>query len=166
MKPLVSIVIEAYNDAVNHLAPPLDTLDALRRQDFPFDRVELVLLCSEAQVESWTPLCADWKSLRLLSAPAGRSHYWQLKNAGVRAAEGEFVAFLDCDVAPGPQWLSSIVSGLEGGADVTVGPSLYRTETLPPHSARMLAAALPSWGFNLAFSFTPQRAPGGVSLRP
>ena len=157
MKPLVSIVIEAYNDAVNHLAPPVDTLEGLRRQDFPFDQVELVLLCSEAQVEAWRSLCSDWKSLRLLSVPAERSHYWQLKNDGARAAEGEFVAFLDCDVMPGPQWLSSIVNGLEGGADVTVGPSLFRTGTLSPHSAVMLAAALPSWGLVLAFSSRPQQ---------
>jgi hypothetical protein len=154
MKPLVSIVLEAYNDEHNHLAPPAVTLEGLRGQDYPRGGVELIVLCSEAQVEAWRPLIADWPSLQLVSVRAGRTHYWQMKNDGARAAQGEYVAFLDSDVLPGPRWLSAIVRGLEGGADVTVGPSLYRTASRTPHSARMLAAALPSWGFNLARNST------------
>lgn len=35
MTPLVSIIVESYNEEQNGLAPPSDTIDALLRQDFP-----------------------------------------------------------------------------------------------------------------------------------
>ena len=168
MKPLVSVVIESYNEEYNHLSPPADVLGGLLRQDFPLEQAELVLLGSEPQIESWRPLRSAWQSfgqVRLISVAAECSHYWQLKNAGARVAEGEFVAFIDSDVLPGPHWLSAIVNGLKNGADVVVGPSLYRTPRLRHDSARMLAAALPSWGFVARQNFDAARAQGRISTR-
>jgi len=65
------------------------------------------------------------------------------------------VGFVDCDALPVPQWLSSGVSAIRAGADGSVGPSLYRTDKLGPDSAWMMAAALPSWSFVLAFTSSP-----------
>jgi hypothetical protein len=51
------------------------------------------------------------------------------------------------------------VSGIEKGADVSVGPSMYRTERQTPDSSWMLAAALPSWSLMVA------RTPNGHAPR-
>ncbi len=92
----------------------------------------------------------------MLSVESDKSHYWQLKNKAVECAEGDIIALIDCDALPGPRWLSSGVGSIRDGADVSVGPSLYRTERLAPDSPWMMAAALPSWSFVLAFSSSPK----------
>jgi len=159
MKPLISIVIEAYNEENNALAPPADTLNALRKQGFPLEQVELVLLGSPQQIECWDGLnVADggFGRVRLVPVSPTECHYWQLKNKGAEAAEGEFLAFIDCDALPGPRWLPALAEALLSGADVSVGVSQYRTERLDCNSSLMLAAALPSWAFQLARSETPK----------
>lgn len=161
MKPLISVVVEAYNEENNALAPPADTLDALCRQDFPLEHVELVLIGSPQQVECWKDLGAasrKFGQVRLVPVSPAENHYWQLKNRGAEAAEGQFVALIDCDALPGPRWLSALAGALESGADVSVGLSQYRTERLDCDSPWMLAAALPSWAFQLARRATPEAA--------
>ena len=54
--------------------------------------------------------------VRVVSAP-GRGYY-DLKNAGVLAAGGELVVFLDCDIVIEPGWLQAIVAPF---ADPRVG---------------------------------------------
>jgi glycosyl transferase family 2 len=159
MQPAVSVVVEAYNEEANALAAPDDTFQALLKQDFPLEEVELILIGSERQIAHWQDLYEHWPRLhrvKLLAAQPEHSHYWELKNKAVECAEGEILALIDCDVLPGPRWLSSGVSAIRQGADVSVGPSLYRTERSTPDSPWMMAAALPSWSFSLAFSSSPE----------
>ncbi len=158
MKPLVSIVVEAYNEEANALAPPDDTIQALLKQDFLLEQVELILIGSERQIAEWRAIYADlprFQRVKLLAVGAENSHYWELKNKAAQCAEGEILALIDCDALPGPHWLSSGVGAILKGADASVGPSMYRTEKLAPDSAWMMAAALPSWSFALAFSSSP-----------
>lgn len=153
MKPLVSVVIEGYNEEFNGLAPLPDTVRALLQQDFPLDRVELLLLGSAQQIEHWKTLNPGGNSfnqVRMIPVDPENCHYWQLKNMGGELGDGEIVAHIDSDSLPGRHWLSALVSGIENGADVSVGPSLYRTEQQTPDSPWMLAAALPSWSLMLA----------------
>ena len=151
-KPLVSVVLETYNEENNALAPPEDTLDALLNQQFDLGQVELVLIGSSNQITHWCDMDLNWRAfgtVTMIPAESG-AHYWELKNKGAEVAQGEILAFIDCDALPGPRWLSSIVTGLQNGADVSVGPSQYRSRRLGPDSPWMLAAALPSWAFALA----------------
>ena len=160
MKPLVSVIVEAYNEEANALAPPEETFQALLKQDFPLEQTELIVLGSAQQIAHWKVAYAElprFQRVQMLSAPPEHSHYWQLKNKGVELAEGDIVALLDCDAPPMPQWLSSGVRALREGADASVGPSQYRTSRLKPDSPWMLAAALPSWSFSLHMSSTRQQ---------
>jgi hypothetical protein len=153
MQPRVSVVVEGYNEEFNGLAPLPGTVDALLKQDFPLDTVELLLLGSARQVEHWrkqNPGGNSFRRVRMIPVDPENGHYWQVKNLGGELAEGEIIAHVDSDSPPGPHWLSSLVSGIERGADVSVGPSMYRTERQGPDSPWMLAAALPSWSLMLA----------------
>jgi len=155
MKPLVSIIVEAYNEEHNALAFHSDTVDALFEQGFPLDRVELIFIGSAGQIDHIEATHPEWRAfyrVSLVTADRDHTHYWQLKNKAATLTAGEIVAFADSDVRPGPRWLSTIVSGIRNGADVVVGPSQYRTQRLGPDSPWMLAAALPTWGFVLAGS--------------
>ncbi|HTC34635.1 MAG TPA: glycosyltransferase [Bryobacteraceae bacterium] len=158
MKPAVSIVVEAYNEEVNALAPPDDTLQALLGQDFPLEQAELILIGSDEQIAQWEKSYATWPRflrVRLFAANTEDSYYWQLKNKGAELAEADIVALIDCDALPGPRWLSSGMGAIREGADVSVGPTSYRTESLSPDSPWMMAAALPTWSFALAVNSSP-----------
>ncbi len=151
----------------NALTLHLDTLDALYRQDFPLRQAELILIGSSQQIEAWKKQDPEWGAfaqVRMVPVDPENSYYWQLKNRGAEAAEADFVALIDSDVRPGPRWLSSVVSGLQNGADVVVGPSMYYTGRQGPDSPWMLAAALPSWGFMLARTSTAQQLHAGALL--
>jgi len=153
MRPLVSVVIEGYNEEATALAALPDTMGALGEQDFPLEQVELVLLGSRQQTEHWKtliPAAHHFLRIEMIAVNPEDCHYWRLKNIGATFAKGEIVAHVDSDAHPGPQWLASLVKGIQSGAGVSVGPSLYRTKRQTCDSPWMLAAALPSWSLMIA----------------
>jgi glycosyltransferase involved in cell wall biosynthesis len=55
------------------------------------------------------------------------------RNKAVENATGEFVAFIDDDNQPAPDWLARLVEAIESsGADGVVGPASPRFRTPPP----------------------------------
>jgi hypothetical protein len=135
----------------------VETVEALLSQDFPLDQAELILTGSQAQIQVWRGMrlgnedpWPKFGAVRLVPVDPAESHYWQLKNKGAELAQAEWLAFIDCDGLPGPRWLRSMTDALESGADVSVGPSQYRTGRWGPDSPLMLAAALPTWSFALS----------------
>ncbi len=155
----ITVAMEAYNEEHNALAEHHESVEALLAQEFPLDQVELLIIGSPEQLKD-LQIPAHWNrfgEVRLAELPAEAAHYWQQKNFSARTAHGEIIAWLDSDVLPGPHWLAAIASSFDGGADVSVGPSLYRTPDLPPDSPFMLVAALVSWGFVLSSRSAPGR---------
>ena len=150
----VSIIIEGYNETLD-IGALDETLEALRRQDYPLARVEVLLVGAPGQTAAWEPIAADpapFGAVRLI--PADGAHYYQLKNLGAERARAPILAMLDSDVSPEAGWLTALTTAIAGGAEATCGPSLFRQgpavglETaegaigLP----RLLAASI-SWGF-------------------
>jgi glycosyltransferase involved in cell wall biosynthesis len=153
MKPLVSIVIEGYNEECNGLAPLPDTLVGLLQQDFPLKQAEILLLGSAEQIDHWKTLNPGGEAfgqVRLIPVDPEDFHYWQVKNIGAELAQSEIVALIDSDALPERRWLSSLVKSIQNGADVSVGPSLYRSPRRAPYSPWMLVAAFTSWALVLA----------------
>jgi glycosyltransferase involved in cell wall biosynthesis len=158
MRPLVSVIVEAYNEEHNGLAPVGEAMDALRTQDYPLEKAELILIGSAEEIGHWKAHYNEWPpfgEIRMIAVETGDAHYWQLKNQGAELAGAEIVVFMDCDGWPAPRWLSSAVRAIQQGADVSVGPSQYRTTKLHRDSPWMLAAALPSWSFQLSRTSNP-----------
>jgi hypothetical protein len=165
VKPLVSVVIEGYNEEATALSELPDTVAALLQQDFPLDQVELVMLGSPQQTEHWktlNPWGQSFFQVKMIPVSPEDCHYWKLKNIGGAHAEGEIVAHTDSDSVPGLQWVSSLVRGIQSGADVSVGPSLYRTARQTPDSPWMMAASLPSWSQMVARTSNGEPRAGSI----
>jgi hypothetical protein len=143
--PLVSVVVEGYNDTLD-IGCLHDTLAALRAQSVQSQRVELILVGSQAQVEAWQAQAASLPFHAVRFVAASRAHYYDMKNLGARSATAPIVAFTDSDVAPGADWLAAILRGLEHGGDAVAGLTLFRGGA--PSAVREAAASI-SWGFVL-----------------
>ena len=126
-KPVVSVIVEGYNET-RDLGKAINTLEALKEQDFPVDQVEVILMGSPTQVKAWKERyasCAPFWGLKAVEAEG--LTYLQLKNRGAQFATAEILAFTDSDVYPHRTWLSSLVEGIQGGADVSIGLSLFKS---------------------------------------
>jgi glycosyltransferase involved in cell wall biosynthesis len=149
--PKISIVLEGYNES-RELGTADATMNALAAQDFPLDQIEVILVGSREQAEYWQSAWADHPFHDVKALARDGEHYFQLKNAGAEVAEGQIIAFTDSDVQPRRGWVSAIVSGIENGADVTVGPSLFHKRDgfeLVADSPLMRAAASITWAWTM-----------------
>jgi len=125
-RPLVSVVLDGYNET-RSLGTARNTLEALKRQNFPLDRVEVIIAGSAEQIrelKEMYPSAAPFMAIKSVAVEEGQ--YYQLKNSGAKIASGEIIAFTDSDVYPQANWLSSIVENLNNGADASVGLSLFK----------------------------------------
>ena len=80
--------------------------------------------------------------------------YYELKNAGARAARGEIVVFLDCDIVPEPGWLREVLAPFADPAVAVVSGATY----LEPSGF---------WGRSMALAsvFQPRtESPGVVAI--
>ena len=109
----ISVVIASHGRP-RHLAR---CLTSLRFQDHP--RFEIVVVADKAGLEAVAshPLAAFCRGLRMDEA-----HLSRARNAGVAAAAGAFVAFIDDDSVAEPRWLSQLAQALaDTGADAVTG---------------------------------------------
>ncbi|MFM9976699.1 MAG: glycosyltransferase [Sphingomonadaceae bacterium] len=148
--PLVSVVIEGYNQG-RDLGVADATIKRLAAQDYPTSRVELVLVGSPPQIADWQARYADghgFRAIKYLSFDEMR--YYDFKNAGTTVAAGEIVAMTDSDVLPRRRWISAIVETITGGADASMGPSLFGDGvTYHADSVLMRMTASITWGWIL-----------------
>ncbi len=101
MNPLLSVVIPTFNRRET-LA---EVLPQLARQSLPSAQYEL-LLCDSGSTDGTKELLADLAipNLRHICPPENRGRSGA-RNAGVRAAMGEYVLFTDADILPSPNLL-------------------------------------------------------------
>jgi len=151
-QPIISVVIEGYNE-LHDFGTADNTMAALAAQDFPIDQIEIILVGNKEQASHWGKTWVRnnrFHSVKVVSQDT--LHYYKLKNGGAEIATGNIIAFTDSDVHPRTTWVSAIVSGIEAGADVTVGPSLFEKRhgfKLQPDSPILRAAASITWGWVL-----------------
>lgn len=157
-KPVVSVIVEGYNES-RDLGKAVNTIEALQRQDFPTDQVEIILMGSATQVKEWQALYGqDTPFWGVQAVEAEGLSYLQLKNRGAQFASAEILAFTDSDVYPHRTWLSSLVDGIRGGGDVSIGISLFKSaKSWEWNRATRLAAASITWGWVVGKHFDPVR---------
>jgi glycosyltransferase involved in cell wall biosynthesis len=109
-EPFVSIVVPTSNRA-GVLA---DCLESLTRQDYPKDRYEVLVVENgrpDGTAELTRSLAAGAPQPRIHHLSRSRSDANAARNAGLAAARGDPVCFVDDDVIVPDGWLSALVAG-------------------------------------------------------
>jgi glycosyltransferase involved in cell wall biosynthesis len=145
--PEVSVVVPVRN-AADTIADCVDSLLAL---DYPSDDFE-VLVVDNASTDRTPAILERYaERVRVVYEPSrGRSH---ARNAGIRHARGDVIAFTDADCRVDPNWLTEIVPavrgedvGLVGGRVLAAQPSNYVArfgETIHDHERAITTSASP-----------------------
>jgi len=127
--PTVSIVLETDSVHPSDTLTIADCLAALARQDYPAERIELIVV-DGGKVPALAALVGSrFPSARIL-AGSGATKFEQ-KNLGAKAARDEIIAFVDADCAAAPDWVSTVVqqlaaappdvAGVQGVTELTRG---------------------------------------------
>jgi len=106
--PFVSVVIPVYNDPVGIEA----TLDSLRRQTASADRYEVIVVDNGSTDETREVVRERlqgeaFDGLRLLVEDDVQGSY-AARNAGISAATGSVIAFVDADMVVDPGWIEAV----------------------------------------------------------
>jgi O-antigen biosynthesis protein len=111
--PFISIVI-CTRDRAGQLETCLRHLD---RQDYP--RFEVVVVDNAPTSDAVRLLVEAWQGgVRYRYAVERRGGLSWARNAGIAAASGEIIAFLDDDEEPDPHWLAGLAGGFARGHDI------------------------------------------------
>lgn len=129
--PKVSVVVATYNGAKT-LRGCLQSLGALRYPDFE------IIVVDDGSTDETPRILTEFPNAKVISQPnRGLS---EARNAGIRAAAGEIVAFTDSDCVVDGDWLYHIAKEFEAGNFVGVGgPNL--TPEAKTEAARCVALA-------------------------
>ncbi|MCW8127955.1 glycosyltransferase family 2 protein [Microbulbifer halophilus] len=119
----ISVIVPTYNRT-----RILDvTLACLVKQvtDYEYE----VIVADDGSAEDLTPLIRKYERYLDIKFVRQRDYGYQLcavRNLGLRTAKHDFVAILDCDMAPNPYWVQSYVELLLEDPDVAlIGPRKY-----------------------------------------
>jgi glycosyltransferase involved in cell wall biosynthesis len=141
-RPTVSVILPHYNDLEN-LGRCLDLLD---RQTFPRRDFEIVVADNNSRCGLAAVAAVCRTRARVIEAPIQGAG--EARNAGVAAAEGAVLAFIDSDCRPEPQWLEQGLKAL--AATDLVGGRVVATALDRDHPT-------PVETFELAFAFNIRR---------
>jgi glycosyltransferase involved in cell wall biosynthesis len=162
--PRVSVIVCAYNEE----ATIRSCLDSLDRCDYP--DLEVVV-CDDGSLDATRQIAREYPFKLLTLAHGGLS---RARNAGLDAASGDVVAYLDADAACHPQWPYYLALSLEepdvvatGGPNLPFdgGPLAERAVALSPGAPTEVligddrAEHVP--GCNMAFRADALRGIGG-----
>ena len=132
MEPMVSVIVATRN----RKALLAQTLASLASQDWPFDRLEIVVADNGSTDGTRTTVAA-------IARPAGgpTMHYLFVEppgksyaiNAALARAQGDLILFTDDDVIADSRWVRRIAAAFaETAADFVAGRILPRWEIPPP----------------------------------
>ncbi len=114
--PFISIIVPLFNEAAR--LPAL--MCALRGQDYPL--FEVLLVDNDSTDATFALACEFVDGRVRVLRETSRQTPDAARNAGIRAAQGELLAFTDADCAPEPGWLRGAALALAAGAaDMAAG---------------------------------------------
>ncbi len=111
--PFASIIIPNYNG--ERFLPTC--LNALRAQDYPADRFEVIVVDDASRDDSLELLERDYPEVLVVALPQNRG-LAAACNAGAAVAHGEALVMLNNDTEAEPGWLSALMSTLAGHPEV------------------------------------------------
>ncbi|NES07876.1 MAG: glycosyltransferase [Okeania sp. SIO2F4] len=126
----VSVVIPIYNGEKD--LPEL--IECLRSQTYSADQVEYLLVDNNSSDRSSSIIQAAAESKEITIRPLAENQIqssYAARNAGIRAANSEILAFTDGDCRPQPQWLENLIQPF---SDSNVGLVVGEILALPGDS--------------------------------
>jgi glycosyltransferase involved in cell wall biosynthesis len=114
MDPFVSIIVPIKNEE-ERISTLLGALVSL---DYPRDRYEIIV-ADNGSTDRTVELARTIPGVLVCVEPKGGSY--AARNAGLRAARGEVIAFTDGDCTPAVGWLRAGVSRVTAGVDLVAG---------------------------------------------
>jgi glycosyltransferase involved in cell wall biosynthesis len=105
VRPLATVVVCAYSSA--RLALLRETIESVERQTYP--NRELVLVIDHNQSLEAEMRKLEREGLRVFPN-AGQKGLADARNTGIKAAQGEIIAFIDDDASAEEDWLEELVS--------------------------------------------------------
>jgi len=99
----------------------VECLEAIERLDYPRSDFEVIVVDdgSETSVDQAISSFRDLLDLTVLTQPgAGPA---SARNAGAASARGRFLAFLDDDCTPSPEWLQRLAARFDSGPNRIIG---------------------------------------------
>ncbi len=134
------------------------TIESVLRQRIPHrKRVELIVVDNSAEGRSRKRIAAKAATspFPVRYVHERRPNISHARNAGITAAAGAFVAFLDDDTEARPDWLSHMVDVMVANdGDIVVGPSYPDFE----------GGNAPSWDHDGRYYTRDQRLPDGAAI--
>ena len=131
--PLVSVVIPMRNES-NHIRPCLDSVVA---QDYPTDRLEILVVDGDSDDDSLAVLATYGPRIRVLHNP--HRIVPTAMNIGIRAARGEVIARVDGHTVLAPAYLRIGVEALRRTGADNVGGAMHAVGGGPMGDAIALA---------------------------
>ncbi len=122
-RPELSILVETCNLDIATKAELVQGLDALAAQEVPADRRETLVVVEATNAALAAFLEAERPEVRVVRSED--TTYYGMKLAGVAAARGAVLGFCDSDCVALPDWASSLLRSIAGGADVVAGKTRY-----------------------------------------
>ena len=152
-KPMISFIVPAYNE--EHEIS--DTLAAIREAGSGLTQPYEIIVVDDASTDG-TPEIASRAGAKVI--PIKRRQIAASRNAGARAAQGEYMFFIDADTRINRAHVSEGIAALEGGC--AGGSARVAMDGFVPLWGRMLLLGFSSvyFGLNLgagAFLFTTRR---------
>ncbi len=126
----VSVIIPIYNGEKD--LPEL--IECLRSQTYSPDKVEYLLVDNNSSDRSSSIIQAAAESKEITIRPLAENQIqssYAARNAGIRAANSEILAFTDGDCRPQPQWLENLIQPF---SDFNVGIVVGEILALPGKS--------------------------------
>jgi O-antigen biosynthesis protein len=124
LRPAISVVICTYNGA----ATLRECLDGALRMGYPDYEVIVV---SDGSTDGSAEIAGEYDRVRVIET--ARAGLAAARNAGLNAASGEIVAYLDDDAIPEPDWLEHLAAAFSSGDYAAVGGP----NVLPPGSGKV-----------------------------
>jgi glycosyltransferase involved in cell wall biosynthesis len=107
--PKVSVVVPIYNGEAD--LPEL--ISCLSAQTYPKHQVEYLLVDNNSGDRTFALLQQAAENSEITIRPQSENQIqssYAARNAGIRAATGEILAFTDADCRPQPEWLDALIS--------------------------------------------------------
>lgn len=165
----VSVVVAARNEERNIGR----CLERLVSQDYPSDRVELVVVDDRSEdgtgeiVEDFGRRYANVRLVRVDAVPMGLSAKKYALTQGISASKGEIILVTDADCLPGRGWLSGMMRYFEPDVGLVAGCSPFKVgEGLFGSVVRVFEQVI-ALGVNQGYSeVTLSRGVGSAGVSP